>query len=38
MAVNIVVDTKLDVISKYNDLVQETLGDESLCSRIKENL
>ena len=36
--VNIVVDTKLDVISKYNDLVQEALGDESLYSRMKENL
>lgn len=38
MAITIQIETALDVTSKYNELVQEALGDESLYSRMKENL
>lgn len=38
MAITIQIETTLDVTSKYNELVQEALGDESLYSRMKENL
>lgn len=38
MAITIAMDTTIDVVSKYNELVQEALGDESLYSRMKENL
>lgn len=38
MAITISMDTTIDVVSKYNELVQEALGDESLYSRMKENL
>ena len=38
MAITIQMDTTIDVVSKYNELVQEALGDESLYSRMKENL
>lgn len=38
MAISISMDTTIDVVSKYNELVQEALGDESLYSRMKENL
>lgn len=38
MAISVQMDTTLDVVSKYNELVQEALGDESLYSRMKENL
>jgi len=34
----IVMDTTLDVVNKYNELVQEALGDESIYARMKENL
>ena len=36
--INITVSTNLDVVNKYNELVQEALGSESLYSRMKENL
>lgn len=36
--ISIQIDTTLDVTTKYNQLVQEALGDESLYSRMKENL
>ena len=35
---SITLDTSIDVVNKYNELVQEALGDESLYSRMKENL
>lgn len=38
MSITIQIETTLDVTSKYNELVQEALGDESLYSRMKENL
>lgn len=38
MAISIKMDSTLDVLNKYNELVKEALSEESVYSRMKENL